>query len=371
MGAGNRGKPDPMSYLSRFRVDEPPFKKKQEDAYVWLAEEYARRDSEKTAEDYLRLIRKVGAKPEQIHSRGHYLPEFRALDAAREIFPAPGPADVGARMAFFERAASGIFDRLFRDPPGFDDLYHVTCTGYAAPSPAQKWAVTSGLHQRVRVHHLYHMGCYASLPALRLARGATALGRTVEICHTEFCTLHLQPVRPTLEEIVIQTLFADGACAYRMSPAPPRQGPSLRFVGAHEEILPESEDLMAWGLAPWGMRMSLSKEVPRCLKKGLGGVLERGFAEGLDLRDPGILWAVHPGGPRIVEEVADLLGLADAQIRHSLSVLRARGNLSSATLPHIWKEILDDETVPAGTRIVTLAFGPGLTVSAARLEVVR
>jgi predicted naringenin-chalcone synthase len=53
----------------------------------------------------------------------------------------------------------------------------------------------------------------------------------------------------------------------------------------------------------------------------------------------------------------------------SHKVLRERGNMSSATLPHIWKEILDLD-LKSGTRVVSLAFGPGLTLFGAVFVVV-
>jgi predicted naringenin-chalcone synthase len=39
------------------------------------------------------------------------------------------------------------------------------------------------------------------------ARGAEA---RVDIVHTELCSLHLQPLRHEAEQLVIQSLFADG-----------------------------------------------------------------------------------------------------------------------------------------------------------------
>jgi predicted naringenin-chalcone synthase len=37
--------------------------------------------------------------------------------------------------------------------------------------------------------------------------------------------------------------------------------------------------------------------------------------------------------------------------------------MSSATLPHVWSAMLDDAAVPDGALILSLAFGPGLTVA--------
>jgi predicted naringenin-chalcone synthase len=59
------------------------------------------------------------------------------------------------------------------------------------------------------------------------------------------------------------------------------------------------------------------------------------------------------------------LELTDHQVAASRDILFRFGNMSSATLPHIWMSLLGDDAVRPGTHVVSLAFGPGLTVSAA------
>jgi predicted naringenin-chalcone synthase len=49
-------------------------------------------------------------------------------------------------------------------------------------------------------------------------------------------------------------------------------------------------------------------------------------------------------------------------------VFRENGNMSSATVPHILKGLLEERAVKVGTRIVCLGFGPGLTVTGLVLE---
>jgi predicted naringenin-chalcone synthase len=63
-----------------------------------------------------------------------------------------------------------------------------------------------------------------------------------------------------------------------------------------------------------------------------------------------------------------MLRLEEPQLEHSRRVLRERGNMSSATLPHIWFELANDASVRAGTYVVSLAFGPGLTMCGAVLR---
>jgi alkylresorcinol/alkylpyrone synthase len=91
---------------------------------------------------------------------------------------------------------------------------------------------------------------------------------------------------------------------------------------------------------------------------------------GIDFEDDkeSLMFAIHPGGPKIVEHIQDELGLRDDQVAVSKAVFRENGNMSSATVPHILKEIIAETAIPSGTRVVCLGFGPGLTVTGLVLE---
>jgi predicted naringenin-chalcone synthase len=120
------------------------------------------------------------------------------------------------------------------------------------------------------------------------------------------------------------------------------------------------------------MQMTLSREVPTKIAAHLRNFVAKLAEEsGLDL--PGLLkdsiFAVHPGGPKIIESVRATLELTKEQISTSEKILLERGNMSSATLPHIWKELLE-QNVKSGTKVVSLAFGPGLTMFGAVFEIV-
>jgi predicted naringenin-chalcone synthase len=87
--------------------------------------------------------------------------------------------------------------------------------------------------------------------------------------------------------------------------------------------------------------------------------LERGDVAG---------WAIHPGGPRILDVAAQRLGLEPAQIEASRAVLREHGNCSSATVLLVLDELCRSTPPPAGAPVVAMAFGPGLTLYAALLR---
>lgn len=372
--------------LGDFRRWTPPFSTPQRDILDWLAEAHTRAEARLPAgrenfdaADFRRRIRRAldrfGCSPERIRSRGHVLPDFAHADWSRMTVFHPSRPPNGAglteRTDFYAAAAERALSELFQtaeNPP--DHLFHVSCTGYAAPSAAQKLVERQGWQAQTTVSHVYHMGCYAAFPAVRHAIGALALssvsGRRVDIAHTELCTLHLNPADHAPEQIVIQTLFADGFIRYSARPTSdfPSTTPFFEILAIHEEIVPDSLDAMTWVCSDWGLKMTLAREVPSRIAECLPGFLDRladraGLSKGEMER---AVYAIHPGGPKIIESIQNLLHLDDAQVAASRVVLFNHGNMSSATLPHVWERLLDDPTVEKGTPVVSLAFGPGLTM---------
>jgi alpha-pyrone synthase len=82
-------------------------------------------------------------------------------------------------------------------------------------------------------------------------------------------------------------------------------------------------------------------------------------------------WAIHPGGRSILDKTEAKLGLTEAQLVPSRQTLRTNGNMSSATILFVMKEILDGPATTDGDRVCAMAFGPGLTVESALMTVLR
>jgi predicted naringenin-chalcone synthase len=280
----------------------------------------------------------------------------------------PHGKDISARNNFFADRARSIFSEIYQKEKVPDHLIHVTCTGYVSPSPAQKFF--AGKDQGPEITHAYHMGCYASLPAVRLGE-ALVKGRSLEvdIVHTEMCSLHMDPEMISPEQMVVQSLFADGHIKYRLSPGP--EGTSLRLLSTLEVLVPDSAGDMTWIPGPYGMKMTLSREVPMKIAGELFPYLTR-LSQSAGYELPTLLkkaiFAIHPGGPKIVSGIQALLRLSDEQVQASKKVLFERGNMSSATLPHVWAEIVKSDP-EKGTPVVAMAFGPGLTIIGCVFEV--
>ena len=71
-------------------------------------------------------------------------------------------------------------------------------------------------------------------------------------------------------------------------------------------------------------------------------------------------WAVHPGGKSILDKIEASLGIGNC-LQESRSALRQYGNMSSATILFVLKEILEKPSERLHESVLAMAFGPGLT----------
>jgi alkylresorcinol/alkylpyrone synthase len=286
------------------------------------------------------------------------------------------------RMDLFEEVACAVFDRVYAGESATapDDVVHVSCSGYVSPSPVQIFLSRRGwLHTGVT--HSYHMGCYGAFPAIRTTLGLigsayASLGlpkRRVDVIHTEFLSLHFDLLGFDPDNFVTSTLFADGFIKYSAYPLAEFSGRTggLRILAIDERILPNSLPEMTLRPGSFQFDMSLSKRVPFLIRDSIAGFVT-GLCEqiGLDFeREKGSMaFAIHPGGPAILNQIRARLGLEESAMEMSRRVLYENGNMASATAPHIWQMIAESPEIPPGTKVLSMAFGPGLTVIGALFE---
>jgi len=341
---------------------------KQDEGLNWLAWLHAKAEGGRTPEVFAKLFSRFGCDAKKIQTRGYEYPNYCQYSdeiAARFVdFP------IRERMRFFEQIADQRMEEFYARavaPPSL--LVHVSCTGYVSPSAAQKIVIRKGWEQNIALSHAYHMGCYAALPSIRQGlEHLSANDGRVDIVHNELCTLHLNPRLHTPEQMVVQSLFADGHVGYSISREPNK--PSLEVLAVREELIPNSLEAMQWRVADQGFEMTLAREIPEVIKSAIDGFLLR-LCHQADVNREELfdaIFAIHPGGPRIIDLLEDVLKLAPEQTALSREILFHHGNMSSATLPHIWQKILENKA-PAEKLVVSFAFGPGLTVFGSLLRV--
>jgi predicted naringenin-chalcone synthase len=319
---------------------------------------------------------------------GFFARHYDGVRAAGRIFAASGvqrrhavanPVDedlsgwgTGARMARYleealplgKQAVAAALDDAGLAPGDVGLFAVATCTGYATPGLDIRLASDLGMPAGLQRLLVGHMGCYAAIPGLAAVGDfVAARGRPAVLLCCELTSLHVQPAQADLQQVVAHALFSDAAAAVVVEPGG-RAGRrrSRRMAGVVARTDPSTADHMTWDVTDLGFRMGLSPRVPDVLSRHVGGVVnELLAAAGLRVEDVAG-WAVHPGGPRILDVVRDELGLAEPQLAASRRVLAEHGNCSSATVLLVLQE-LGDVDGP----VVAMAFGPGLTLYAALL----
>jgi predicted naringenin-chalcone synthase len=241
-----------------------------------------------------------------------------------------------------------------------------SCTGYATPGLDIMLARDMGMSRTVQRLFVGHMGCYAALPGLGAAADfAVARGRPALLLCAELTSLHLQPrsTRADIQQMVSHALFSDAAAAVVLTPTT-TQGYAVREVTAVTDT--STADHMTWDVTDLGFRMGLSPQVPQVLSVHVRRFVDDLLARhGLNRADVDG-WAVHPGGPKILDVVEKHLELPPDALATSRETLAAYGNCSSPTVLLVLDALRRRPDPPRC--VVILAFGPGLTLYAALLD---
>lgn len=289
----------------------------------------------------------------------------------------PGTA---ARMLAFDQHARGLAIEAARraildggstmDAGQITHLVVVTCTGFSAPGIDVALIDALGLGRGVERLTIGFMGCHGGVVGLRTARsmamaaaGEGKPARVLVVC-IELCSLHFQySDRP--DQIVANALFADGAGAALVS-STPCAGVLAVQAGAGR-VFEDCLGAMGWAIGDHGFEMTLAESVPGLIRRDLRGWLDGWLGScGVELAEARerALWAVHPGGPRVLDAVGEALELPREALACSREVLAENGNMSSATVLFIL-ERMRGRAVAERRPVVMLGFGPGLTVEGA------
>ena len=254
-----------------------------------------------------------------------------------------------------------------------DSITHlivVSCTGMYAPGLDIDLIKALGLNSNLQRTCINFMGCYAAFNGLKLAAASCAAdprSKVLIVC-TELCTIHFQKEK-TEDNMLANALFADGSAAVLVE-SKPRTGANLILEDFHCELATEGEHDMTWTVGDLGFEMRLSSYVPDVVGGGIRSLTRSLLAKNQQTLPDVSYFAIHPGGKRILEAIEKELGLTKNQNRFAYNVLRRYGNMSSPTVLFVIREIyLGLNKNDQGKRILSFAFGPGLTLESMVLKI--
>ena len=254
-------------------------------------------------------------------------------------------------------------------PRNVDLLVVCTSTGYVCPDIGTRLVDPVGLRPDVQRASMTGLGCAGALPALQRAsdfaeahRGRIALVLAVEICSACYY------LDDSLETVVGNAICADGASAFLLTSGSVEASRYPRIVDFQSFLEPEQLALVGMAHRNGKLRIVLGAEVPELafslIQGALTPLLARHGLRQSDIR----FWVVHPGGSKVLNAVQERLGLTDADLRFSRTVLRNYGNMSSPTVMFVLDDVSRNGDPRPGDWGVMTALGPGMAAEAALLR---
>ncbi|WP_329522196.1 type III polyketide synthase [Spirillospora sp. NBC_01491] len=277
------------------------------------------------------------------------------------------------------KAVREVLEAASIDPRQVDHLVFCSSTGVATPSVDAALAQRAGLREDVKRLPVFGLGC---------AGGAAGLSRlhdylrawpdqvAVLVC-VELCSLTVQHDDASMANLVGSGLFGDGAAAVaaigdrREADEPlaalangsgPERGPvGPRVVATRSRLYPDTARLMGWNVGEHGFRIVLAADLVDIVESSLGDDVTAFLADhGLS---PGEVssWVCHPGGPKVIDKIAEVLALDDGELDLTWHSLQRLGNLSSVSVLNVLEETIARRHRPEDEPGLLMALGPGFS----------
>lgn len=255
-------------------------------------------------------------------------------------------------------------------------LVFVTSTGFIAPGVDVAVLTELGLAPTVGRVVVNFMGCAAAMNGIRTATDyvrAHPDKKALVVC------LELSSVNAVfaddVNDVIIHSLFGDGCGAVVVGARQARQplAPGKVVVrDSFSHLFTGAEDGIVLGVNHNGITCELSENLPQYIYRGVDPVVCEVLARnGLTKADID-LWAIHPGGPKIIEESVRSLGLDPEQAAPSWDVLARYGNMLSVSLIFVLEQMIRqsaaDESISTG---VAFSFAPGVTLEGLIFDIIR
>lgn len=243
-------------------------------------------------------------------------------------------------------------------------LLTTTVTGVATPSLDARLMNRLPFRPDTRRMPFFGLGCVAGAAGIaRAADHVRAFPRhAAALLSVELCSLTVQRQDLSIPNLIATGLFGDGGAAVVvLGREHPRfdaaAGPEI--VASRSVFYPDTEEVMGWHITERGFGIVLSAGVPTMVRDHLRHDIDD-FLAGHELARTDIAsWVCHPGGPKVLEAMAECLELPEGALDLTWRSLREVGNLSSTSVLLVLEETLRSARPPAGSWGMLLAMGPG------------
>jgi 3,5-dihydroxyphenylacetyl-CoA synthase len=305
-----------------------------------------------------------------IDQRHLNLPEFR--DDGRPQEERQGDLLRKHRRCAIELGSAAI--RACLEPQSFtlSDVAYLCCvtsTGFLTPGVSALLCRELGLPKDVRRLDVVGMGCNAGLNALNATSnwaladpGRLAVVLCVEVCSAGYV------FDGSMRTAVVNSLFGDGAAAAAIVAEDAGYAPLAASIVKYDScLITGAMDAMRydWDTAQNKFSFFLDPQIPYVIGAHIEEALA-GLLAGTGLRRSDIShWIIHSGGKKVIDAIKVNLGLSPYDLRHTTSILKSHGNLSSGSFLFSYERLLLEQRVEPGDYGVMITMGPGTTIESA------
>lgn len=265
---------------------------------------------------------------------------------------------------------------------GLDDVKYlvaVTSTGFLTPGLSARLIRELGLSPHTGRLDVVGMGCNAGLNGFAAAASWSAAhpGELAMLVCSEACSA-AYTFDGTMRTSVVNSLFGDGSAAAavvaddrqqaRGQSGAPAPGPTLLKLSSC--MIPDAIDAMRFDWDDDEARFSffLDPNVPYEVGAHAEIAVDR-LLEGTGLRRSDVShWILHSGGKKVIDAMRVNLGLTRHDLRHTVSVLRDYGNVSSGSFLFSYQRLLDERVTAPGDFGVFITMGPGSQLETALVQ---
>jgi len=308
-----------------------------------------------------------------IHTRHLLLPDGVATG---EILREETPADL--RKKFLKHAPLLIAEATRKalkkaslSLQDVDFLACVTSTGFAVPGLSALTVAELGMKPSTQRLDIVGMGCNAGLNGLSsVAQWCASHPEKVGllIC-CELCSC-LYTLDDSENAALVNSLFGDGVAVAVIRNTEGTDAHQPRILGFASHMIPESLPLLRFDFEKEKSRYSfyVDKKTPETLGREIQQPLVQLLKQTGLHREQIRHWIVHSGGAAILDALEKQIGLAPKDLRHTRSVLRDYGNVSSGSFLFSYERLLAEGVVKPQDYGIMVTMGPGLTIEMAAVQ---
>lgn len=248
-------------------------------------------------------------------------------------------------------------------------IVFVSSTGFVAPGVDAELIKRLGLSRNIARVTVNFMGCAAAMNGLRVASDhvkANPTHKALVIC-LELSSLNAV-FNDDVNDVIIHSIFGDGCAAVVVGACAQAQAMAQGKIVIREHLshlIENTEDGITLGIREDAITCKLSRSLPDYIEAGVGSIIENFLAEHALVKADLDLWAIHPGGTRIIERSQKALGLSDEQVAVSWDILRDYGNMLSASVLFVLERMLFDADASSTDQPligIAFSFSPGVGI---------